>query len=235
MSATDPGARAPRPGPRSRPVDVGAAVTRSLLGWGVVAGPFYLAVGLTLALTREGFDLARHPLSALMLGPGGWMQRTTLVLTGLMVVAAGIGFRRVARAGVPARGGTAVVVAGCAAVVGGIAVPDAVAGFPPGSAGGSVSVSGLVHLAAGGVQLVALSVAALALGAAVRRAGRRAGGRWSRVAAVVVLVGFVGGAALSSGPVGILLLWCAVVVAYAWLAVSSVRLYRESPHPEGTR
>jgi hypothetical protein len=34
-----------------------------LLRWGVVAGPFYLAVGLIQALVRDGFDLARHPLS----------------------------------------------------------------------------------------------------------------------------------------------------------------------------
>lgn len=51
--------------------DSAAAVTRSLLGWGVVAGPFYLVVGLVLALTRPGFDLSRHQLSLLMLGDGG--------------------------------------------------------------------------------------------------------------------------------------------------------------------
>lgn len=37
--------------------DRGAAVTRSMLGWGVVAGPFYIVFGLILALTRPGFDL----------------------------------------------------------------------------------------------------------------------------------------------------------------------------------
>ena len=43
--------------------DRGAALTRSLLGYGVLAGPFYLAVGLVQALVREGFDFSRHPLS----------------------------------------------------------------------------------------------------------------------------------------------------------------------------
>ena len=43
-------------------LDTGAAVTRSLLGWGVVAGPFYVVVGLVLALTRPGFDLSTHAL-----------------------------------------------------------------------------------------------------------------------------------------------------------------------------
>ena len=36
--------------------DRGAAVTRSLLGYGVLAGPFYLVVGLVQALVRDGFS-----------------------------------------------------------------------------------------------------------------------------------------------------------------------------------
>ena len=71
--------------------DGAAAVTRSLLGYGVVAGVFYLTVGLLVALFREGFDLSQHPLSLLMLGEGGWMQRGNLLLTGAMTAAAGIG------------------------------------------------------------------------------------------------------------------------------------------------
>src|SRR5690606_16609679 len=43
--------------------DGAAAVTRSLLGYGVVAGVFYLVVGVVLGMTREGFDFGRHPLS----------------------------------------------------------------------------------------------------------------------------------------------------------------------------
>ena len=51
-----------------------AAVTRSLLGYGVVAGPFYLVVSLIQVYVRDGFDLARHPLSVLANGTGGWVQ-----------------------------------------------------------------------------------------------------------------------------------------------------------------
>jgi hypothetical protein len=48
-----------------------AAVPRSLLGCGVLAGPFYLVVGLAQAFLRDGFVFARHPLSVLTNGPGG--------------------------------------------------------------------------------------------------------------------------------------------------------------------
>jgi hypothetical protein len=51
------------------PVDPAAAVTRSLLGYGVLAGVFYLMVGLARARTRDGFDLTRHDLSLLVNGP----------------------------------------------------------------------------------------------------------------------------------------------------------------------
>ena len=80
-------------------LDTRAAVTRSMLGWGVVAGPFYIIFGLVLATTRPGFDLTRHALSLLMLGDLGWLQRVNLTLTALMVVVASIGILRAIRNG----------------------------------------------------------------------------------------------------------------------------------------
>ena len=65
--------------------DTHAAVTRSLLGWGVVAGPVYLVVGLALGLTRPGFDLTKHSLSLLILGEHGCMQRANLLFSAAMV------------------------------------------------------------------------------------------------------------------------------------------------------
>ena len=76
-------------------MDHSAVVTRSLLGYGVIVGPLYLAAGLVQAFVRDGFDLARHPLSLLANGPGGWVQTANFVVSGLMVVAAAIGFARV--------------------------------------------------------------------------------------------------------------------------------------------
>jgi hypothetical protein len=108
--------------------------------------------------------------------------------------------------------------------------PDPMPGFPPGQDGATtLSISGLLHLAFGGIGFVALAVAAFLLGGWLTRHRERAGALWSRVAAVVILVGFVGGAAL--GPAGMAGIWLAVVVGFAWLLLASVRLYREVPHP----
>jgi hypothetical protein len=210
--------------------DSAAAVTRSMLGWGVVAGPFYLIVGLILALTREGFDLARHPLSALMLGDGGWMHTINLALSGVMVCVAGVGMARAAARGT----GIGVGVYGLAMVASAIFPPDPMPGFPPGQDGATApSVSGLLHFAFGGIGFVAFAVAAFLLGRWLIRHGERDRAVWSRTAAVVILVGFVGGAAL--GPAGMAGIWLAVVIGFAWLLLASVRLYREVPHPDVAR
>ena len=208
--------------------DSGAAVTRSLLGWGVVAGPFYVVFGLVLALTRTGFDLARHPLSALLLGDHGWLQALSLILTGVMVGAAALGFRR-AIAG--RRGGAAAVLLGVYAlclVLSALFPPDPANGFPPGVAA-EATTSGLLHLVFGAIGFLSVGAAAVIV------AGELPGAVFSRVAGVVVIVGFLGGAALSSGSAGIALLWVAVVAGWAWLAVASVRAYRVVPHPELAR
>lgn len=216
--------------------DGAAAVTRSLLGYGVIAGAIYLAVGLALALTREGFDLTTHALSLLMLGEGGWMQRANIIVTGAMAGAAAVGFAR-ALAASPAgrRAGALLGVYGVALVTSGVFPPDPMEGFPPGAAEGEPTAAGIVHLAAGGVGFLALAGAALVVGGWL--AGRGAA-RWaalSRAAALVIVVGFLGGAALATSSAGVLLLWVAVVGGWGWLAGASIQVYRTVPHPDADR
>jgi uncharacterized protein DUF998 len=78
-------------------------VTKTLLACGVVAGPRYVLVSLTEALTRDGFDLARHQWSLLSNGDLGWIHIANLVVTGLVTVAFAVGLRHALR---PGRGGT---------------------------------------------------------------------------------------------------------------------------------
>jgi hypothetical protein len=59
--------------------------------------------------------------------------------------------------------------------------------------------------------------------------------RTCRASAAVVVLGFLGGAALATRPVGVGLLWLAVVAGWGWLAVTSVGLYRTVPHPDPDR
>lgn len=210
--------------------DKQAAITRSLLGWGVVAGPFYVAVGLTLALTRPGFDLTRHSLSLLTLGEYGWMQRVNLILSGLMVIAAAVGILRAIRNGRGLAIGVLVAVYGGGMVLGGVFVPDPAGGFPPGSTP-EASASGILHLVFGGLGLLALASAAFSFAGWARTQSFTAASWLSIAAGVIVIVGFVAGGALSQIPLGIALLWSAVVVGWAWLAFASVLTYRWTPSP----
>jgi len=51
--------------------------TTRLLACGILAGPLFLAVWLLQALTRDGFDPSRHPLSLLSLGSWGGSRSPT--------------------------------------------------------------------------------------------------------------------------------------------------------------
>jgi hypothetical protein len=221
---------------RAEGFDGAAAVTRSLLGYGVLAGVFYLVVGLVLALTRDGFRFSQHPLSILMLGDGGWMQRGNLALTGLMVLAAAVGFARAMRGASAARwAGVLLGIYGVALLLGAVFPPDPMDGFPAGAVAGDPTLSGILHMAFGGVGFLALAAAAVVVGGWFAARNLPGPSRWSRVAAGVVVVAFMAGAALATQPIGIALLWLAVVAGWVWLAAASVCAYRTVPHPDAHR
>lgn len=220
-------------GARTEGFDRAAAVTRSLLGYGVLAGVVYLVVSLVLALTREGFRLSEHALSLLMLGEGGWLQRANLVLVGVMVVAAAVGVARALR---PARAsrttGGLLGGYGLALVLGGVFPPDPGAGFPPGALENAGTVAGVLHLVFGGVGFLLLACAAVVVGRWFATADMPGEAARARVAAVVIVVGSIVGVALATSTAGVVALWVAVLAGWAWLASASIALYRTVPHPD---
>ncbi|TDK85268.1 DUF998 domain-containing protein [Mycolicibacterium mucogenicum] len=218
--------------PRCDGFNSAAAITRSLLGWGVVAGVFYLITGVILGLTRTGFDFGRHALSLLMLGDYGWLQVVNLILTGLMTIAAAIGIWRATDSSRGARAGAVLIgIFGGCLVASAIFAPDPVAGFPPGSTAGAASLSGLLHLAFGAIGFLSLAAAAFAMAGWLARRGEKRRAGYSRSAGAVVGLGFVAGATFSAGTLGVVFLWIAVVAGWGWLAAVSVYVYRTVPHP----
>ena len=202
-----------------------ASASRLLLGCGLVAGPLYLAVGLAQAFLRDGFDLSRHPLSVLANGPGGWVQTANFVITGLLVLAAAIGFRR---ALVPKSRALSVFLGAFGASVLAAAVfrADPMDGFPVGTPLGpptSISTFGLIHFAVGGLGFICLAVSCFLAARALSHSGSRSLSRLSVLCGLIVLVGFFGTVAIpNSSPV--LGIWIAVVVGWTWLSVLSRHL-----------
>ena len=85
---------------------------------------------------------------------------------------------------------------------------------------------------AGAIGFVSLAVAAVIVGIWFRRERRRGAATTSFVAAAVIVLGFVGGAALAMVPAGVGLLWLAVLAGWAWLAIASLTAYRMAPSPD---
>lgn len=205
-----------------------AAVTRSLLGYGVLVGPFYLLVGILQGILRPGFSLARHPLSVLANGEYGWVQTANFAISGLMVIAAALGIARVV--GREGRATTWLLyIYGACVALAAIFRADPVDGFPIGTPLGmptTISTMGMLHFVFGALGFTCLGVSALVAARMLSRRGEPMLSRLSLASGLVVLLGFYGGIAL--GVVGI---WIAVVAGWAWLAMLSLHLYRVSPDP----
>ncbi|AWZ15282.1 DUF998 domain-containing protein [Streptomyces sp. ICC1] len=68
----------------------------------LASGALWVVVSLTQAATRQGYDITRHPLSALSNGSLGWLQIPNFVLAGALAAIGATGLRRALR-GPPGR------------------------------------------------------------------------------------------------------------------------------------
>jgi len=204
-------------------------ITKSLLGYGVIAGPIYvLSVAGQMAM-RDGYDPTRHAASQLANGEWGWIQIATFLVTGAMTIAAAVGVHRAlgpSRHSAWASGLLGVY--GASLVAAGIFRADPSEAFPPGTPPGMGEVSwhGLAHFAAAGIGFAGLVAACFVLGTWFARNGLTPWARFSRITGAVFAGSF---GALSSGFAGattILVFTAAVVLGWVWLSAVSVKLYR---------
>ncbi|MCG5215575.1 DUF998 domain-containing protein [Streptosporangium sp. KLBMP 9127] len=209
--------------------DPGTSATKSLLGYGVIAGPVYVVVSLAQALTREGFDLTRHQWSLLANGDLGWIQIANFVLAALTTLAGAAGLRR---ALAPGRGATWAprLVAGYGISLIGAAAfrADPALGFPVGTPEGMgvISLAGILHLASGAVGFTCLAAACFVIARRFAAEGRRAWAVYSRGTGVVFLASFVA-VAMGAGAVWANLTFVSgVLIVWAWLSALSLHLYR---------
>jgi hypothetical protein len=150
-----------------RTVPVARRSSERLLLAGALAGPVFFASAVTQMLTREGFDITRHPISQLATGSLGWLQVVTFVLAGLGGLALAAGVRRTVTEGVGRRALPVFVgIFGAGLVAAGLFTMDPENGFPVGTPDGPVarmSWHSIVHSAAAAAAFTALAVAAIVL------------------------------------------------------------------------
>ncbi|WP_067648061.1 DUF998 domain-containing protein [Nocardia harenae] len=164
------------------------ASAKSLLACGAVAGPLFVSAIVLQAITRTGFDPARHPLSLLALGDFGWLQVANFLLAGALAVAGAAGLHRRFDAGrrwslVPGL----IAAYGVALIWAGVFPADAADGFPPGATE-TVSWHGVLHSIAPATAGLALVVAAFVGARRFARAGRRGWAAYSVGTALAYLV-----------------------------------------------
>ena len=199
-------------------------VTRSLLGYGVIAGPLYVTTSLLQVALHEGFDLTRHSWSLLAAGPNGWVQSANLVLTGAMVIAFAVGLAR----SVPSRWAPRLIgFFGLGMVAAGLLVADPMDGFPVGVASpSSPTWHGIGHMVAGSLGFWSMIVGALLLGRMYARQGRGGYAWWARSTGIFFLVSILALASGSTHPILVIGFTAGVVAVFTLLAGIAINSYR---------
>lgn len=204
--------------------------TRALLGCGIAAGPLYLTVALVQILTRDGFDMRRHAVSLLSNGDMGWVQISSFMLSGVLVIAGALGARRLLHG---RRGGTwgpiLLAIYGVGLIGAGLFVADPAQGFPPGTPleATEMSRNGLLHFIFGGIGFYALIAACFVF---ARRFAGLGQGVWATYSGFTGIAFFSAFAAIASGStssVTILAFYAAVAWVWVWHAALSATLFGE--------
>ena len=204
-------------------------ITKSLLGYGVIAGPIYVLAVAGQMATRDGYDPTRHAASQLANGELGWIQITTFLVTGAMTIAAAVGVRRALGPGRLSAWASGLLGGyGAGLVAAGIFRADPSDGFPPGTPPGvgEISWHGLAHLTVAAIGFTCLVAACFVFGAWFARNGLRSLAWFSPITGVVCAGSFMALSSGSGGATAILVFTAAVVLAWSWLSVVSVELYK---------
>ncbi|MDH6124615.1 DUF998 domain-containing protein [Kitasatospora sp. GP82] len=194
--------------------------TRALVTGGIVAGPLFLGLGVTQGLTRDGFDFTRNAISQLSLGGLGWIQVTSFLLTGVLVIAGAVGMRRALR---DTPGGMwaprLIGVFGASFLLAAVFTADPGGGFPAGAPdthAASLSWHGSIHMLSGTVGYLALCAAFLVLARHFAAHQYRGWALSSRLMPLGVLTGFAASSATVlafTAGAGLGLLWLTAVTA----------------------
>ncbi|WP_410809597.1 DUF998 domain-containing protein [Micromonospora sp. 067-2] len=172
-------------------VDSRRTTTRALLACGALAGPLFAVVATAQILTRDGFDLARQPLSLLALGDFGWIQTANFLLTGLLALTGAVGLRRTLRGEPGGTWGPALIaVHGVGLIVAGVLVSDPSMGWPTGAPEGApatLSWHAVGHGVGAMLAFGSLPVACVVFARAWSRAGQRGWAAYSLGSALAVV------------------------------------------------
>ncbi len=131
-------------------VDMGkglqSPLTFGLMLCGGVGAVLFTASYLLEGISRPDYDAWQQPISALSLGPGGWVQQANFIVFGVLLLLSAVGWYRFLT---PGRGAMWFSlfqgIAGLALIGAGVFSMDPFPGYPPGAAPTTSTAHGTLH------------------------------------------------------------------------------------------
>ncbi len=146
MSKPTTVASEPELAPSGLRIDLLSPRTLGLISCGGIGALLFTATYLIEGATRPGYDAGSQPISALSLGPGGWVQQVNFVVYGVLLVISAIGWYQFVT---PARGAIGFpvlqVISGLCLIGAGVFSMDPFPGYPPGTTLASSTAHGALH------------------------------------------------------------------------------------------
>jgi hypothetical protein len=174
-----------------------------LIACGTFGGILFAAVYLIEGATRPAYDAWQQAISALSLGPGGWVQQVNFIVFGVLAFASAFGWRMALKPGVGAtwypilKGLT-----GIGLVIDGFFSQDPAVGYPVGAIVGAPTVHGIIHNLFAFVTITALAVSSFVLARRFAKEPRWRG--WALIAALtgILTLAFIALFGATNGHVG---------------------------------
>ncbi len=195
-------------GPALSPSGLGHGVlsplTLALVSCGGVGALLFTVTYLLEGITRPGYDAWQQPISALSLGPGGWVQQVNFVVFGILLVLSAVGWYRVLT---PERGAIWFPVlqgiSGLCLMGAGVFSMDPFPGYPPGAALPAATVHGTLHMLFAWALILTLVVGCFALATLFWRVpGWRGWAVYSVITGVLILIFWELFVESATGPLG---------------------------------
>ncbi|WP_448811597.1 DUF998 domain-containing protein [Agromyces bauzanensis] len=200
-------------------------LTRALVAAGAAAGPLFVVVASVQVVTREGFDLTRHPLSLLSLGDRGWVQIANFIVAGVLMLAFAVGTRRSLGSGPGHRWAPLLFgVFAVGLILGGAFTADPALGFPAGAPAGyptEWTFHGTVHAIAPPLSFLAFVAATFVVARRLSWEGHTTSAVWTRVVGIACLVLTLPFELWMS-----VRLFVGIALAFAWISAYAVSLLR---------
>jgi len=164
-------------------------LTFGLVSCGAVGAFLFTATYLIEGVTRPGYDAGPQPMSALSLGPGGWVQQVNFVVYGVLLVLSAVGWYRFLT---PERGAIWFPllqgISGLCLIGAGVFSMDPFPGYPPGATLAPSTVHGTLHSILAWVLILTLALGCFAFAQYARLPHWRGWFVYSLITGMLILI-----------------------------------------------